>query len=216
MGAADRVEGRVGPCLGEIGMTDRLQASDERDPTRGKPESPARQQPAGAGNPPVPRVEGQLVHSREFVEFLAELGPLMRSSAEPPHEDRRKRRSFRLGLAAVLVLLLALARDPLWSWWSAYGPVPEELLGGWSTDSPRFADRGFVVTPDSLRLQLGADDTVGYSIVGVRRGGKADERFFTLRYYDGDQSLQMALRMERDSTVSLVNLPNVSWRKKRR
>ena len=197
-------------------MRERPEASDEREPTPAQAESPARQQPAGAGNPAGPGVEGQLVHSREFVEFLADLGPMMQSSAEPPKENRRKRRSYRLGFAAVLVLLMVAARDPLWSWWSAYGSVPEELLGGWSTDSPRFADRGFVVTPDSLRLQLGADDTVTYSIVGVRRGGKADESLFTLRYYDGDQNLQMALKMDGDSTVSLVNLPHVSWRKKRR
>jgi hypothetical protein len=159
-------------------------------------------------------VEGQLVHSREFVEFMAELGPMMRSAE--PAKGPGASRSSRLVLAAVLVLLLAVARDPLWSWWSAYGSVPRELLGGWSTSSPRFADRGFEVTPDTLRLQLGGGETVAYRIVGVHRGGNPEESVFTFRYRDEEQDLKMGLRIGRDSTVYLVNVPNVPWRKERR
>jgi hypothetical protein len=193
-------------------MTGRSEPSNERDPSS-LPADPSAPLPSPApAEVPERLVVGHVVHSREFVELLTELGPMMRSSAEPAEGRRGGRRSSSLLLVAVLVLLIAVARDPLWSWWSHYGPVPHELLGGWSTRSPRFAERGFVVTPDTLRLQLGAGKTVAYPIVGVRRGNP-DERLFTFRYRDGDQDLQMGVRMESDSTIHLVNVPDVSWGK---
>jgi hypothetical protein len=174
---------------------------------------PQRSHPAAGG--------GELVHSRELLDFLATLGLMMRSSEKAaPARERpvppARRRSLLPVIAAAAVLLFALVRAPLWRSWSQHGSVPEQFLGSWATTAAPYADRGFVISRDSLWLRLGHGQSAAYPIVGVRRRWSVDSALYTLHYRDGASSLELGLRMERDTTVHIANLPTVVWKKESR
>ena len=160
-----------------------------------------------------PVAVGGLVHSREFLELLAGLRPLIRQPSAPATKSRGKHRSSRLLIAALLVLLSALGWGPAWSWWSAHGSTPGELVGTWTTTSARFADRGFVVTTDSLRLFLGPERSSTYQIAGVGKRSRPGWTLYTFHYRDGGSPLELKLWMGTDSTVHIANLPGVVWKK---
>ncbi len=178
--------------------------------------------PRAADSPSSPRADepmaaGQLVHKREFVEFVGRLDAVMRSAAVPVKRKTVLTRRAKLVLAAVLMLTLAMVKGTVWAWWSNYGPIPNELLGAWQTSSERFGDRGFVITGDSLHLRLGGGQSVRYKIEGMRRGRGLERNLFTVEYRDqSNLELQLGLYLKSDSVVYIANLPDVVWRKESR
>jgi hypothetical protein len=154
-----------------------------------------------------------LVHSREFLETLAAASQ-PQSSDTPAKPKRPSHRPLLLAMAAVLALLLVLAREHDWRPWMEQGTVPEVFYGTWGTSSARYADRGFVITRDSVLLVTGPGRGFAYPIVGVSRPTGADTTLFTLRYRDDGQDLTLLLRLEPDSTIHLASLPMVVWTKK--
>jgi hypothetical protein len=175
---------------------------------------PAGNEPSRSQAPDRAKVIGQLVHKREFVELVGQIDSVMRSSEEPAKRKPVLSRTAKLVMAAILVLMLALGKDRLWSWWLNYVPAPTELVGSWVTSSGRFEDRGFVITTDSLQLRLGSGESVTYPIVGTRRGRGADRNLFTFDYRDeSDLNLQLGLYMVSDSVVQIANLPDIVWSK---
>lgn len=186
------------------------------DPNSAPPQPPAGDSPKSQ-RADSPMAAGQLVHKREFVEFISTLEAVMRSSAEPVKRKAVLTRPVKLVIAAVLILTMALAKGTLWSWWSNYGPIPNELVGGWRTDSRPFEDRGFVITKDSLHLRLGGGQGVAYPIVGMRRGRGDDRNLFTFDYRDKlNLDLQLGLYLKSDSVVYIANLPDIVWTKESR
>jgi hypothetical protein len=153
-----------------------------------------------------------LVHSREFLETLAELAQ-PRVSGTPTKPTSRSHRSLLLAMAAVVTLLLVLAREYDWRPWTEQGTVPEVFYGSWGTSSERYADRGFVITRDSLHLVTGVGRGLAYPIVGVNRPAGPDATLFTLRYRDGGLDLTLQFHLEPDTTIHLVSLPMVAWTK---
>jgi hypothetical protein len=180
------------------------------------PSPPADGDSAGSQRPSRPVAAGQLVHNREFIEFMGRLDQEMRLSAEGVKRKPVLSRSVKLVIAAVLALMLAVGKDTLWSWWSDTGAVPNQLIGAWSTSSDRFQDRGFVIMSDSLQLRLGEGQTATFPISGVRRGRGVDQNLFTFHYRDGNWDLQLGLWMKRDSIAYIANLPGIVWTKESR
>ncbi len=175
--------------------------------------------------PPAPHrslASGDLANAMKLDEFFDGLGTVMRLSPkeeEPkPVETRaeiekRDRRPRALISAAVVLLLIAAFQAPLLRLLSKDSPVPDEVLGTWSSASPRYADRGFAITVDSLRLQLGPGKSATYPISGVRRAGSADSARFMISYRDGPSLLEMALRADGEGRLRLANLPAVTWQR---
>ncbi len=175
--------------------------------------------------PPAPHkslASGDLASAMELDQFFQALGTVMRlapKEEEPkPVEARaevakRERRPQALLVVAVLLLLAAAFQAPLLRLLSKDIPVPDEVLGSWSSASPRYADRGFAITVDTLRLQLGPGKSAAYPITGVRRAGTADSARFTISYRDGSSLLEMALRVDEEAGLRLANLPAVAWRR---
>jgi len=175
--------------------------------------------------PPAPHrslASGDLANPMELDEFFEALGPVMRlapKEEEPkPVETRaevakRDRRPRALVAAAVLLLLGAAFQAPLLRLLSRDISVPDEVLGTWSSSSPRYADRGFAITVDTLRLQLGPGRSKSYPITGVRRASATDSARFTITYRDGPSLLEMPLRVDEEAHLHLANLPAVSWQR---
>jgi hypothetical protein len=175
------------------------------------PSQPGADEPGAQSRQPVRSFSG-LVHSREFLETLAEaVQPRVSDTSAKPKS--RSHRPLLLAMAAVLTLLLVLAREHDWRPWTEQGPVPAVFHGTWGTSSERYADRGFVITSDSLRLVTGPGRGFIYPIVGVIRPTGPDTTLFTLRYRDGGMDLTLQLYLEPDTTIHLVSLPMVAWTK---
>jgi hypothetical protein len=169
-----------------------------------------------------PLASGELANTWALPDFFEALGPVMRL---PPKEKepepvkmraevaKRDRRPRVLIFAAVLLLVMAAVQAPLLRLLSRNIPVPDEVLGTWSSASQRYADRGFAITVDTLLLQLGPGKSASYPITEVRRIGSTDSARFTIRYRDGSSLLEMELRVDEDAGLQLANLPTVIWRK---
>lgn len=164
------------------------------------------QKPAGAFS--------GLAHSREFLETLAAVGQA-RSSEEAAKPKSRPQRSLLLAIAALVALLLVLAREQGWRPWWERGSVPEVFYGAWATSAERYADRGFVITRDSLQLLIGPGRGFTYPILGISGNPRRDATQFTVRYRDGGQDLTLRLHLEPDTTIHLASLPMVAWTKQR-
>jgi hypothetical protein len=171
--------------------------SATRDPGAGQPEG---EESATGGRPPVVR----------WLEEGTQLAGTGLVAATP-----RARRSSRLPLITVGLLALAVAQALVADLLDSTGPVPREFVGAWSTTAIPYADRGFVITSDSLWLRLGPEVSIAYPIAGVRKSRTADAVQYTFLYGDGSALLEMGLRMNPDSTVHLASLPSVRWRKER-
>jgi hypothetical protein len=195
-------------------MTDR---SDQTDWQRSGDE-------LNAPTPPTHRslASGDLDSAWELDEFFQALGPVMRlppKEKEPKPAERRakvptgRRRPRVLILTAVTLLMVGAFQAPLVGLLTRDGPVPDEFLGTWETSSQRYAERGFTITSDSLRLHLGPRGVASYPITGVRAKRTADSVLYTFHYRDGSSTLEMGLRMDPDSALRLGNLPAVLWRK---
>lgn len=174
--------------------------------------------------PPAHRslASGDLDSAWELDEFFQALGPVMGlppKEKEPrPTQKRAKaatgvRRPRALIATAVTLLMVAAFHAPLIRLLMRNGPVPGEFLGVWRTTSPRYAERGFTITSDSLLLYLGPRGLASYPITGVRTKRTADSLLYTVHYLDGTSTLELGLRMDTDSTVRVANLPAVLWRK---
>jgi hypothetical protein len=124
----------------------------------------------------------------------------------------RRHRSWLLLLAAV-ALGLALGQGSLHRLLLQVGPVPEQFLGSWSTNSHRYADRGFVISRDSLRLRLGAGASAVYPVEGVRQTQAVNGVTYTFLYRDGLSLLELSLQMNPHATVHIANLPSVDWKR---
>lgn len=170
-----------------------------------------------------PLASGELSTAWELGEFFEALGPVMRL---PPKDDEHsaaparstktapaKRRPYMLTIVAVVVLATAAFQGPLMRALFQDTAVPDEFLGRWETTAPRYADRGFTLTRDTLLLRLGSHGRASYPVSGVRVTESGDSVLYTVHYKDGSATLEMGLRMEADSTLRLANLPGVFWKK---
>jgi hypothetical protein len=156
---------------------------------------------------------------RELIAALDEvtrLLPAEGAAQAQPAGNAAGSRQWLLLAALLGTLVLAIVHSPLGAPAPTHEPVPQQFLGTWTTTSVRYADRGFVITSDTLRLRLGEGESIAYPIVGVERNRKADSSLFTFHYRDGASSLQLGLRMNRDTSLHLANLPTVDWKKEPR
>jgi hypothetical protein len=163
---------------------------------------------------------GDLADAMDLREFLTALGPVMRlprKEGEGPEDPAPKgpARQSRLLVAALAVVILGAAWVLLSRWNPGEQAVPEAVLGTWTTSSTRYADRGFVITADSLYLRVGGGQTVAHPLDGARRGRGADSALVTLHYRAGGEILEMGLRLGPEH-VTLANLPEVTWKREAR
>jgi hypothetical protein len=203
-------------------MTPRAEEWEERG------ESPGDQLPGdGPPSPAEPYrslASGELSSSWELGEFFQALGPLMQL---PPRGKGRKgvgpsalgpKSPPRRGIlvAAVLLLAAVMLQAPLLLMLNHEEAVREEVLGAWRTRDPRYAERGFVITRDSLCLIQGAATSSSYPVTGMRSTRAADSVVYIIHYRDGGLPLELGLHVAPDSTVLVANLPGVVWRKEGR
>lgn len=149
---------------------------------------------------------------REIQEGIV---PDRRSRGRERRKSERRQRRMRspaLAVAAAAAVLLALS-----VYWAGRGSdsdleyPPDELLGTWSTDEPRYAGRTISITEDRLTLNLGADGRFSYAIEAIQIDVAEVHRMYTVHYTDegGEQTIQ--LFVYDDGLLRLLNPSEVRW-----
>jgi hypothetical protein len=91
-----------------------------------------------------------------------------------------KGRGLRVALA--LVATLGCVREA----------VPTELIGRWTSDDPRYADRALEIAADQLTFGVGPGMRMSYRVQGVEREADPIGTLYRV-FYDGDGEPEQAL-----------------------
>ena len=126
--------------------------------------------------------------------------------------DRRRRfwRRFLL-FSAVFAVLVTLPTYLTRPGGSELDFPPDELLGTWTTDEARYADRSITVTPQEVRLGLGADGQTIHRISSIRLEVANIHREYTISYSGAEGDEVLELFVYDDESLRLRNPSEVRW-----
>lgn len=168
-----------------------------------------------------PLGSGELTDSWELGEFFEALGPVMRLPPKEPEGRAGRiasrptaRRAGALVLLAIALVLGAVGAVPLRRALQPSLPVPAGLIGTWGAAAEPYAGRSFELSGTMIDLRLGSGSEI-YPIVELHRRDSANAQAYTLRYRDGESTLEFGFAIGPDSVVRLRNLPRIEWRKVR-
>ncbi len=116
--------------------------------------------------------------------------------------------------AAILIVLLGVMMVPRILKKGDH-QVPAELLGAWTTDAPRYADRGFTITPTTLMLQQGNGAEAVYPIRTLRTRASVAGIRYDIEYGDRDVPGTFSLESGNDATLRFANQKELEWYRKR-
>ena len=91
------------------------------------------------------------------------------------------------GLPVVLAFVAALA--------CAREPVPTELIGRWTSDDPRYAERSLEIDTERLAFGVDAGIRMTYRVQGIEREVDATSGTLYRVYYDGPGERERALQV---------------------
>lgn len=91
------------------------------------------------------------------------------------------------GLCAALVLAAALG--------CAREAVPTELIGRWTSDDPRYADRALEIGTEQIAFGVDAGIRIAYRMQGIEREADAEAGTLYRLYYDAPGEPERELRV---------------------
>jgi hypothetical protein len=100
-------------------------------------------------------------------------------------------------LPVLLVFLAALA--------CAREDVPPELIGRWTTDDSRYADRSLEITADRIIFGVGPGGRISYFTQGVEREVDAEDGTLYRVYYDlpGEAERTLDVRLQQPGELRI-------------
>jgi hypothetical protein len=103
------------------------------------------------------------------------------------------------GLPVVLAFVAAVA--------CAREGVPTELLGRWTTDDPRYADRSLEITLERLAFGVGPATRLTYRVQGIEREEDAATGTLYRLYYDapGEPERTLQVRLPTPGRLRIEN-----------
>jgi len=105
------------------------------------------------------------------------------------------------GLPVVLAFVAALA--------CAREPVPTELIGRWTTDDPRYAERSLEISAERLAFGVDAGIRMTYRVHGIEREVDVADGTLYRVYYDAPGEPERALQV-RLATPGRLRIENHS------
>lgn len=198
------------------------------DPRRQRPPSGAPEDPAPSRTTGI--TDGNLADAMELSEFMERLGMVMNlprrnegapasARSTPPRGSKPDGGGRRPAVLLVSLLLVVAAgyfvlRPPAHA-----DPLPEAAVGHWTTSDPKFANRGFDLTPTTVvfRTGPGPADFTRHAVIGTTVRAQPGRRLVTLSYALDGGTMTFAFRIEdgQEPTIRLVNLQEVTWSKVR-
>ena len=167
--------------------------------------------------------DGDLANPIQLDEFLDGVGEIMRlapKTVEPqPKESIARvagRNWIRLLLPLATIVLVAFAIQ------SAPGeepsvPLPSSVLGIWSTADPRYANRRFELTRESIAFKHGdrPDDQSVHQISAVRAKQMGDSTLIRVTYLEAGGSYELSFKysMVPEPGIRFSHQEELAWRR---
>ncbi len=134
---------------------------------------------------------------------------------------RRDRVRFKAVLLIAVVAIAALALEIVANRQSSAGDFtvldapPEELVGMWVTENPRYSDTPFVIDYDHIELHLGEEAGIrSHPILSIRALETPDSWAYEIDYGTSDCERTMAVHLHSDGVLRLKNPADMVWRRK--
>ncbi len=176
----------------------------------------------------LPRSDAELRDIvREIVgEVLADVEASKRAAAEPVRIvaipslwlDRTNLTPKRI--AAAIAAVTVLVGAPLtWAYWPRTVDIPDGAVGLWTTLTPKYADRAFRLTQNTLTFHVSPQDSTFHPIVRVESNSGDDDNatqytvFYT--HYRDTYEFSFVYSEVPDTTIKFVNQQEMIWRKRR-
>ena len=89
---------------------------------------------------------------------------------------------------------------------------PEELVGMWVTENPRYSDTAFVIDYDHIELHLGEEAGIrSHPIQWIRAVQGLDSWGYEIAYESSEGDLKLGINLYPDGVLRLRNPPEVVW-----
>ena len=94
-------------------------------------------------------------------------------------------------------------------------PIPDELVGLWTTTAEDYADRAFRITKNTITFHTAADDSTFHLITRVQSRDEGIARLFTVNYEWYEEEYEFAFFYVRipNRVIRFRNQRNMVWRK---
>ena len=89
--------------------------------------------------------------------------------------------------------------------------TPPSLIGTWTTDAERYADRAFVIAQNELQLHVGDGVVTRHSILSMRGVQEAEHWAYGIDYSSPDGEAMMEFFLHEDGTLRLKNPSSAVW-----
>ena len=175
----------------------------------------------------LPRSEAELrLLVREIAsEVLGDVEAVRKAAAEPVEVVtvsqlmiHRMRRSPMQIVLAVAAAVIVIGGPITWATWPHSAEIPQGAVGLWRTVTPRYSDRAFRITKNTLTFHVGAQDSTFHPIVRVRETEHKEEQGtteYTVVYtqYQDEYEFAFLYREDPDTTIRFINQKQMMWRK---
>ncbi len=174
----------------------------------------------------LPRSEAELrLMVREIAtEVLEDVEAVRKAAAEPVEVvtvpqlmiARIRLSPGQILLAAVAVIVIG---GPItWATWPHSAEIPQGAVGLWRTVTPRYSDRAFRITKNTLTFHVSPQDSTFHPIVRVRETEYTEEQGtteYTVFYtqYRDEYEFAFLYREDPDTTIRFINQKQMTWRK---
>ena len=128
----------------------------------------------------------------------------------------RFRAALLIAIAAIAVLALEVIanRERLPEGYIALAAPPQDLMGTWATENPRYADRSFLIADDHVELHLGVDGGIrAHPILSIRGLQGPDSWTYEIDYESPDGDRTLAVHLHQDGVLRLRNPADMVWRR---
>lgn len=95
--------------------------------------------------------------------------------------------------------------------------VPDDLVGVWKTSAPKYADRPFQLTRDTITFWTGGGESYTRSVVRVTKVRENANVLYTVFYVDPADAARFEFRFAfyYDGSIRWKNRRDVAWAKDR-
>lgn len=127
-------------------------------------------------------------------------------------EARSQRRTKWLAVALLVVLLaggaiyIVVSRSDIM-------PLPDEAVGLWTTEEPRYADRAFRLTANTFTVFTSATDSIVHPITGVTGSSDRLSTLVNVEYADFGETYVFSFYLSPDTLIRFKNQREMEWRK---
>ncbi len=175
----------------------------------------------------LPRSERELrLIVREIVtEVMEDVDAVQKAAAEPVQLVNvpqlmipRIRLSPMQIVLAVAAAVIVIGGPITWAIWPRTAEIPDGAVGLWRTVTPRYSDRAFRITKNTLTFHVSPQDSTFHPIVRVRETEYMEDRGtteYTVFYtqYRDEYEFAFLYREDPDTTIRFINQKEMAWRK---